>query len=205
MRVGLDFDNTMVRYDSLFHKVASEAGWISPHFPVSKVKVRDYLRSIDKESVWTEMQGYVYGARMAEAEAYPGLKEFLHWARAADVSISIISHKTRHPFIGPQYDLHEAAREWIAQSVRDGMNPLVRPEDVYFELNKEDKMRRIRDTGCDMYVDDLPEILLAPDFPASTERLLFDPDGHYYGAGLPRAGDWSEVQRKVENQWRQKR
>jgi hypothetical protein len=205
VRVGLDFDNTMVGYDSLFHKVAAEAGWIPADFPVSKVRVRDHLRSIDKEAVWTEMQGYVYGARMAEAEAYPGLKEFLLWARSANVSVSIISHKTRHPFLGPKYDLHEASRDWIARSLRADGVPLVQPEDVFFELTKEEKMRRIGAAGCELYVDDLPEILLAPEFPASTDRLLFDPEGHHRNADLPRAADWGEVRLAVEKRWRPNR
>lgn len=204
MRIGIDFDNTIVNYDQLFHKVAVEQGAIPPGLQQTKLAVRDYLRRSGREDVWTEMQGYVYGARMAEAQAYPGVKEFLDCARATDVSISIISHKTRHPFLGPQYDLHEAAREWIALSLHAGMVPLVRPEDVFFELTKEDKMQRIRETHCDVYVDDLPEILLAPEFPPSTERLLFDPDGHHSGAGLPRAADWSEVRRKVENRWQRR-
>lgn len=204
MRVGLDFDNTVVGYDSLFHKVAAEAGWIPPGFPVSKVKVRDHLRRIDKEAAWTEMQGYVYGARMAEAEAYPGLAEFLAWARTAGVEVAIISHKTRYPFLGPRYDLHAAARTWISQSLRRGGEPLVRSEDVFFEPTKEEKLRRIGAWGCDLYVDDLPEILLAPDFPAATDRLLFDPEGHHRDTGLARAADWREVRREVETRCRRK-
>jgi hypothetical protein len=198
MRVGLDFDNTIVSYDSLFHKVAAEAGWIPADFPVSKVKVRDHLRRIDKEAAWTEMQGYVYGARMGEAEAYPGLTEFLVWARPRGVDVAIISHKTQYPFLGPKYDLHEAARAWIAQSLRHNGVPLVRPGDVFFELTKEDKLRRIAAWGCDLYVDDLPEILLAPEFPAATERLLFDPEAHHRDTGLARAADWRDVRREVE-------
>jgi hypothetical protein len=205
MRVGLDFDNTIVSYDSLFHKVASEAGWIPPGFPVSKVEVRDHLRRIDQEAAWTEMQGYVYGARMAEAQAYPGLKEFLAWARTAGLAVLIISHKTRHPFLGPKYDLHEAARGWIAASLQDGTEPLVKPGDVFFESTQEDKMQRIRERRCDLYVDDLPEVLLAPGFPRATEPLLFDPEGHHRDSRLPRAADWSEVRRRVESRWRRTR
>ena len=84
----------------------------------AKVKYRRSLLrasvlAIGKEDVWTEMQGYVYGARMAEAEAYPGVIEFMQWARENSIELCIVSHKTRHPFIGPAYDLHAAARDWI--------------------------------------------------------------------------------------------
>ena len=110
MRVGIDFDNTIVNYDTLFHKVALEQGVIPKTLAASKLAVRDHLRAIDKEHVWTEMQGYVYGARMEEAAMYPGVLDFLRWANLQGIGLAIVSHKTRHPFIGPKYDLHAAAR-----------------------------------------------------------------------------------------------
>ena len=59
MIIGLDFDNTIVSYDSLFHKVSVEQNLINEIFEVNKIKIRDYLRSVNKEDAWTEMQGYV--------------------------------------------------------------------------------------------------------------------------------------------------
>ncbi len=202
MRVGLDFDNTIVSYDTLFHRIAGEKGLIPEDTPVSKVSVRDYLRRIGREEAWTEMQGTVYGGRMAEAEAFPGVKAFLAWAREEGIPVCIVSHKTRHPFLGTQYDLHAAARTWILESLRDDAGPLIAAEDVYFELTKDEKLARIGATRCDIYIDDLPEILLAPGFPKGVERLLFDPDGHHVDAGLPSAADWEAVRRAVEAQWR---
>jgi hypothetical protein len=109
MRVGLDFDNTIVRYDALFHRVALEGGWIPPGLPATKLQVRDHLRAHGREQTWIEMQGHVYGARMAEAEMFPGVDRFLRW-RASGLAVSIVSHKTQYPFAGPRHDLHEASR-----------------------------------------------------------------------------------------------
>ena len=203
MRVGLDFDNTIVSYDALFHRIALESGLIPEGVPVSKVSVRDHLRKVGREEAWTEMQGTVYGGRMAEAEAFPGVTDFLAWTRNEGIPVSIVSHKTRHPFLGTQYDLHAAARAWIAQSLRDEAGPLIPPTDVYFELTKDEKLARIGAIGCTAYVDDLPEILLAPGFPSGTAALLFDPDGHHAEARLPRAKDWSAVKGAMEKLWRQ--
>lgn len=203
MHIGLDFDNTIVSYDGLFHKVALEGGWITPEVPASKVSVRDHLRAMDKEAVWTEMQGYVYGARMDEAVAYPGVIDCLLWARANDITVSIVSHKTRHPFLGKQYDLHEAARHWISLFLTDATGPLVQPERVYFELTKEAKVQRIADIACTVYVDDLPEILQATGFPDAAAKLLFDPDNHHSAQDLPRATHWTEVRNSLEDQWHQ--
>ena len=201
MHIGLDFDNTIVSYDALFHKVALEGGWITPEVPVSKVSVRDHLRAIGQEPVWTEMQGYVYGARMDEAAAYPGVVDCMAWAREQGITVSIVSHKTRHPFLGKQYDLHAAARHWIELHLTDDTGPLVASDRVHFELTKESKVQRIAHIGCTIYVDDLPEILLASGFPDGTHKILFDPDKHHQSQTLSRACHWSEVRSHLESQW----
>lgn len=185
MRIGLDFDNTIVSYDALFHKVAREQDVVPPETSINKLAVRDYLRRIDREEIWTEMQGTVYGARMDEAPTYPGVIEFLRWAGQAGHELAIVSHKTKYPFLGPQYDLHAAARGWVERHLIENGSPLIPAAQVFFELTKEEKLARIGDFGCDVFLDDLPEILQASGFPASTRRILFDPEGHHAVAALP--------------------
>ena len=175
MRIGLDFDNTIVNYDLLFHKVAVEKGVLPPSIPPNKTAVRNYLRESGQESLWTEMQGVVYGERMAEANAYLGAFDFMRRANSAGHSLTIVSHKTKHPFIGPKHDLHLAARNWVDLHLESEGHPLISPENIYFELTKAAKILRIRKLGCETYLDDLPEILLDPEFPDSTRRILFDP------------------------------
>lgn len=205
MLIGIDFDNTIVSYDSLFHKVATEQGVIPADTARNKVAVRDHLRAIGREAVWTEMQGYVYGARMAEAEAYPGVLDFFRWAREADVGLCIVSHKTLHPFIGPKYDLHQAARGWIETHLLDEQGPLIAPESVFFELTKEAKWSRIGASGSDAFIDDLPEILLAEAFPQGVSRILFDPENHHGSeTALLRIADWQGIRAHFERQCKPK-
>ena len=145
------------------------------------------------------MQGYVYGARMAEAEAYPGALDFFKWARVNDAEICIVSHKTRHPFIGPKYDLHQAARHWIETHLIDGNGVLLPADHVFFELTKEEKLNRTDALGCDWFIDDLPEILLAPTFPERVSRMLFDPDAHHAAVtSMPRLATWNAIQQHFE-------
>jgi hypothetical protein len=198
VRIGIDFDNTIVNYDALFHKVALERGVIPPALAATKLAVRDHLRAIGKEDIWTEMQGYVYGARMDEAAMYPGVLDFFRWARVEEINLAIVSHKTRHPFLGPQYDLHRAARAWVDNHLVDGGEPLVAPPEVYFELTKEEKIRRIGALACDSFIDDLPEIFQAADFPAATRRILFDPDAHHPPLpGIDAVHGWIDAQKKL--------
>lgn len=198
MRIGIDFDNTIVSYDSVFHKVAREGGLIPGDLPVSKLSVRDHLRRTGREHIWIEMQGYVYGARMNDAEFYPGVLDFFRWAHENGVSPFIISHKTKHPFAGPNYDLHEAARAWMSEHLRHGSEVFVKADAIYFELTMEEKLARIGFLQCGLFVDDLPEVLLAPAFPAGTEPLLFDPDGHHTDTHLARIENWQQLRQVVE-------
>jgi hypothetical protein len=178
MRIGVDFDNTIVCYDGLIHRVACEAGLISPELPRSKTAVRNHLRDTGREPLWTELQGRIYGARMAEAEPYPGVIEFFLACRHAGIPVSIISHKTRHPILGEPHDLHRAAREWLeSMGFFTGLG--LNDGDVFFELTREDKLRRIAAHGCSHFIDDLPDFLLEKAFPPSVERLLFDPNDIY--------------------------
>lgn len=177
MRIGLDFDNTIVSYDLLFHKVAVEQGHVPASIVRSKLAVRDRLRADGKEAVWVALQGHVYGARMMEAEPFPHAVEFLRDAARHGVEATIVSHKTRHPFAGPAYDLHRAAREWIAAHlVADGV-PVLPEERIFFELTREAKLSRIAACRFDLFVDDLPEVLTDPAFPQVTLPVLFDPTG----------------------------
>jgi len=185
MRIGFDFDNTIVSYDALFHKVALEQGVVTDAVPVNKLAVRDFLRAADKEDIWTEMQGYVYGARMTEAQAYPDVIEVMRRMKNAGHTLAIMSHKTRHPYLGKQYDLHASARAWIQRYLSEDGESLIPNEQIFFELTKEEKLARIHHFGCDVFIDDLPEILQAKTFPVETKRFLFDPDQHHNGVNLP--------------------
>ena len=195
MHIGIDFDNTIACYDALFNRVCLEKGLITPDVPVNKSDVRNYLRRVGREDAWTEIQGYVYGARMSEAAPYPGVVEFVTASRRAGTPVSIISHKTRHPFLGPQYDLHQSARDWLEQQGffdPDGMGLTL--ESVFLELTREAKLERIRARGVSHFIDDLPELLSAPGFPNEVRRILFDPNGLYTGEGkFIRTESWTQI------------
>jgi len=113
MRIGIDFDNTIVSYDALFHGIALGRGLIPNNFTVSKVAVRNLLRANGQEDLWTLIQGEAYGFRMTDAAFYPGFLAFAKKAQETGTELVIISHKTKYPFKGPKYDLHQAAKSWI--------------------------------------------------------------------------------------------
>jgi hypothetical protein len=195
MRIGIDFDNTIACYDGVFHRAALERGLIPPGLPADKTSVRNHLRGIGREDAWTELQGYVYGARMDLVACYPGAVEFMRRARVAGHTVLIISHKTRHPYLGPRHDLHQAAREFLqAQGLLGGSSACVDAHACRFELTLAEKLARIAAECCDIFIDDLPEFLAEPAFPAGTRAILFDPDNHYAGDGrFARYRSWLDM------------
>jgi hypothetical protein len=194
MRIGVDFDNTIVCYDIIFHSIALEKSLIPENLPVSKGSVRDYLRQHDKEDAWTELQGYVYGARMVEADPFPTVYDFFAECKEKGVSVFIISHRTRYPFLGEKYDLHESAHAWLRKyRFLNDSNGLMMPDQVFFELTKSAKLERIDATKCDCFIDDLPEFLNEPEFPKTTKKILFDPNNQHLENDLMRISSWQQA------------
>lgn len=201
MHIGIDFDNTIVCYDKVFHKVAAENGLIPPDMSPCKNSVRDYLRQIGKEDEWTRLQGIVYGTKMDEAEAFEGVFDFLYWCRHNKIDVSIVSHKTRHPYIGPKYDLHLVALQWMEwQGFFEPSKLGLSRTQVFLELTKADKIERITNTGCTHFIDDLPEFLMEPSFPENVISMLFDPNNSWEtGFPFKRFFSWIKILKELKN------
>jgi hypothetical protein len=200
MIIGVDFDNTIVCYDGLFHKLAVEQGLMPASVAAAKDAVRDYLRQIGKEDRWTELQGHVYGPGMREAQLFPGVVEFFDRCRRQGVEVYIISHRTRYPFLGTRHDLHQAARDFLVEHGFTDPARIGLPADhIFFHETKAEKIAQINAAGCTQFIDDLPEILTAPELGKSIERILFDPSGqHFNRPGLCRIRSWAEVEKCVD-------
>ncbi|NLI76240.1 MAG: haloacid dehalogenase-like hydrolase [Candidatus Riflebacteria bacterium] len=198
-RIGLDFDNTIIRYDEVFRQVAVGRGLVPADLPPTKTAVRDFLRRAGREPAWTELQGVVYGPGIGAAEPFPGVLDFFRACRRDGMAVCIISHKTRVPYAGEPHDLHAAAMGWLeAQGFfrPDGIG-LARA-DVWFEETKAGKLARIAERGCTHFLDDLPELLTDPAFPAIGGRCLFDPGGGCTLAlPFPKVASWAEFGRLV--------
>ena len=180
MRIGIDFDNTIACYDGVFHQAALERGLIPPDLARDKNSVRDHLNGSGRKDDFTELQGYVYGARMELVSPYPGFAEFIGAARRAGHHLFVVSHKTQHPILGPKHDMHAAARYFLAgRGLTGAQSHQIDPENVFFELTKGEKVARARDLACDVFIDDLPEILSLDGFPPRIRKILFDPESRF--------------------------
>ena len=194
MRIGIDFDNTIACYDGVFHAAALERGLIPADLGRDKNSVRDHLNGSGRKDDFTELQGYVYGARMDLVSPYPGCADFVAAARKAGHELFIVSHKTRHPILGPKHDMHAAARGFLTDRRLMGAGPTqIDPANVFFELTKEEKVARARKLACEVFIDDLPEILAMAGFPDGMRKILFAPENQFAGA----AGNGTQFDRCV--------
>ena len=174
MILGIDFDNTLVCYDGLFHAAAVAEGLLSPDGPRDKNGVREALIRQGREDDFTRLQGRVYGRELRNARPYPGALDCLRRLKANGATLYVISHKTRFPVLGPRYDLRRAARDWL---VKNGFQDpaLLAREDIFFEDTLKDKALRIRALGCTHFIDDLESFFRHPAFPAGVTKLWFRP------------------------------
>ena len=198
LRVGIDFDNTIVCYDRIFYEAALEKELIPPHIPATKESVKDFLCSQNKESLWIELQGYVYGARMTETPPFPGVIDFFISAVKENLSIYIISHRTRYPYGGPKYDLHKSAFDWLNTYGFLNKNRIgLKQKNVFLKETKDSKLQKIADIGCTHFIDDLLEFLNLGGFPDKTEKILFSPalkpGAEPQGGRIKVFGSWNEI------------
>jgi hypothetical protein len=179
MRIGIDFDNTLIDYDRVFLDAARELGLVPRDFAGSKRAVRDAIRLLpDGELTWQRLQGHVYGAGIGGAVPFAGAGAFLRRCAQDEVTIFIVSHKTRFGHFDPaRVDLREAARGWMTAQGFFRAGQGLPGDHVYFEDDREHKLARIAALGCTHFIDDLEEVFADPRFPAGVRRILLAETG----------------------------
>lgn len=194
--IGIDFDNTIVTYDDVFYRHALRLKLILPGIERNKQVIRDSIRTLPKgNDKWTELQGLVYGKYMAEAEPMEGVESFLKACKENSVKVSIISHKTLYPAIGPRINLQSAAKEWVKN--RDLLAKFnLTKTDLVFEKTLDGKVNRIAESGCRYFIDDMIEILTHPGFPKGVAKLLYGRQaGRTLPDGITNFKDWHEIKK----------
>ena len=174
MNIGIDFDNTIARYDSLFQQVSRAKRFVTEDWNgTERMELRDYLRSqTDGEKTWMELQGLVYGKYMHGAEMMPGVANFFLSCKVRNHKIYIVSHKTEYGHYDPEkISLRREALKWMeARRFFDPEYFGLAKQNVFFTDTREEKVNIITRLHCDWFIDDLPEVFDEQHFPASTKK-----------------------------------
>lgn len=197
--IGIDFDNTLACYDNLFHQVALEKQLVNSTIATKKSAVKKAIQKRYGNSTWVELQGSVYGERILEAPPFVGTNTFLTWCRVNDIQIKIISHKTQFAVANEALDLRLAARNWLEHHKIMNLGG-IQDNDISFHETRDEKVQQIIKSQCDIFIDDLIEVLEHPHFPQDTQGVLI------HGASLKKpmsskhknkqlhaCADWSEL------------
>jgi len=199
LRVGIDFDNTIITYDEVFRATAQRCGLVDVEFGGNKQVLRDAIRLLpDGERAWQRLQCEVYGKGIVQATMVDGFAAFLRRCHAEGCSVVIVSHKTLYGAMDPdRTDLRQAALTWMtAQNLLDGEMAIGRAN-VYFENTRADKLRRIASLGLSYFIDDLEEVLSDPDFPPRVKRILLTHGDRKTGPPYVACATWREIERQV--------
>lgn len=200
MRIGIDFDNTIARYDSVFLNLARQTNLLGADCPTTKKAIRDLLRmQADGETTWQRLQGMVYGAGMAQAELMEGVAEFLTECRTRGVPTFIVSHKTQFNNFDPeQIDLRSAAWRWMSDKgffARDGFG--LGRERIFFEGTRAEKLARIIDLQCTYFIDDLEEVFRESEFPREIKAILYTPNADSTPGPYEAIASWKQISRYI--------
>lgn len=191
MLVGLDFDNTIVCYNKTITRLADELFDLPPHLPRTKLALRDFLRQTNRESEWTAFQGVLYGPGMAYAEPFEQALETIQKLKDMGHFLCIVSHRSLRPHAGPAYDLHAAARAWVEQRLVN--SGLIENGMAHFHETRSQKIAAIGNLGCEVFLDDLPEVLEDEHFPRTCRTILFDPERSHTQSKSQCVGHWGEI------------
>jgi hypothetical protein len=193
MRVGIDLDNTLICYDHAFARVGKDEGLLPASFRGNKVDVKRALLAARPDGyLWESLQGLVYGRRIDAAELFDGVTAFLEACRARGDVVAIVSHKTELAHHDPlKTDLRQAALRWMESNrFFDAPGLGLGRDRVYFEGTRDEKVSRIRALECDVFVDDLAEVLGHAEMPAACRKILFGSDPQ---SEFEQYASWDEV------------
>ena len=199
LRIGIDFDNTIINYDDVFRAAAAAGGLIAPGFSGNKQAVRDAIRLLpDGELAWQRLQGRVYGKGIGGAAMVPGVETFLRRCRAEGATVVVVSHKTEYGHFDPdRVNLRKAALDWMTGQGLLGGDHGIALADVYFESTRAEKLKRIAALSPTHFIDDLEEVLTDSDFPPNVERILFADRAQPAPPSYIRCSTWRDVERRV--------
>ena len=173
-KLGVDLDNTIICYDEAFQRVGVKTELLPPTFIGNKREVKSYLLGLfNGQFKWEKLQGLVYGREILSAHVFPGFLPFLDELKRNCLEIVIISHKTRIAHHDEKNtNLRLAAKSFLIKELILGKHK-VPNKNLVFCGTLDEKINRINDENCDLFIDDLEQVFDHPKFPNKCQKILF--------------------------------
>ena len=201
LMIGIDFDNTIVSYDTLASQIVVEWGLFDPGMVMNVKQIRTRLRAmVGGEERWQDLQAAMYGHRIGEAVATNGLTAFLRKCAEKNARLAIVSHKTLHAARdASRVNLQSSALNWLKdKGLLDPGRYGLQESAVHFEPTPASKARRVAEIGCTHFIDDNPLVFMESDFPETAEKILFSPGGEEeVPDGVIETRNWAEIASRI--------
>jgi len=174
--IGIDFDNTIINYDKIIYKIAREKEFIPINYPCDKRIIKNAIMALPQGDLkWQNIQAKIYGKRINEAHLAQGVLEFINKCKDHQIPVYVISHKTKFSNLLPgSKNFQKAAIQWMGKNIFYPKSAL-KPRNIYFEITRKEKVKRIEQLGCTHFIDDLKEVFQEPEFPQRVKKILYAP------------------------------
>ncbi len=176
LRIGIDFDNTIVNYDGLFSKVAKKLKLNLDSYPVKKESIKkEIFKKKNGLKIWQRLQGKVYGEFIANAKIFNGLKKFIIHSNLKNYKIFIISHKTHFGhYDEKKISLRKSALDFLnSKKIVNSNITGIKKKNIFFFSTRRKKIIHIKKLKLNFFIDDLSEVLCDKNFPTKTNKILF--------------------------------
>jgi len=191
IKLAIDLDNTIINYDDLFYKVAKNKLNIQSNIK-SKENIKKIIINKFSEKKWTEIQSTVYSQKILQAKIFPGfIKEIKKLSKYCE--IFIVSHKTVWPIYGKKINLHNKTKQFLKKKkISFCKDSLIIKENVFLEITKKNKIKRIKKIKPDYFIDDLESILKS--IPKSINKILFN---YKKNNNFENISDWVKINKFI--------
>ena len=194
INIVIDLDNTVAIYDELILEICNNLKVVIPKAYKTKLSISNYLKSICRNDIWTEIQGICYGPMMHKAKVANGFREYAEFLKKSKCRLTLISHKTQFPASGLEVDLRLAARSWINQNLNGVFDA------IYFENTLNSKISRIKKIDPCLLVDDLESVLLKSELGKDRSVLIHNFEIECQSQYYQTITTWNLIRQKINLQ-----
>ena len=142
---------------------------------MNKSFVKNEIIARFSENAWTNAQARLYSDYMKFAVPFKdSIRVITDWQKIGS-EIFIISHKTKFALSGENINLIKYAENWVREHFKNTqIGCFTNPSNIYFEGSIKSKIDRILSTGCEIFIDDLKNVL--DDIPGNILKIHFKPE-----------------------------
>jgi hypothetical protein len=205
--IGIDLDNTLINYDTVFPAAANILNISLPPLVQTKKQIREFMRlQPEGEKKWQELQGIAYGKCLKEhAALYPGVKRFFWRCAQNNHKVTVISHKTEYGHVDDEKNpLRKEALSFMKNQCLTSTdnNSLI---EIIFKDTRDDKISCISQHDFEWFIDDLPEVVDALDKLNKFKVIYFNPtsDKEIVASNdrvIPLT-DWQQIDALINGDW----